>query len=136
MVPAEGDLHAELFAYEEFTMNEEHDVAQYDLVPQNAKVSENVCLRTVFAVVKYVNARRASNGAAVNVHTLLEKFVFKTLAFLAAVLGMENIPLAQGTDVCTPGFSAGETCSNNYLNWFLLLLFLGLVILTLWFALR
>ena len=67
-----------------------------------------------------------------NVHTLLEKFVFKTLAFLAAVLGMENIPLAQGTDVCTPGFSADETGSNR----FLLLLFLALVILTLWFALR
>ena len=85
-----------------------------------------------FAVVKYVNARRASHSAAVNVHTLLEKFVFKTLAFLAAVLGMENIPLAQGTDICTPGFSADETGSNR----FLLLLFLALVILTLWFALR
>ena len=45
---------------------------------------------------------------------------------------METIPLAQGTDVCTPGFSADETGSNR----FLLLLFLALVILTLWFALR
>ena len=43
LIPAEGDLTAELFADEEFKMNEE----QYDLVPQNAKVSENVCLRAV-----------------------------------------------------------------------------------------
>ena len=137
MIPAKGDLTAELFTDEEFKMDEEHDVAQYDLVPQNAQAPVNVCYAQSFAVVKYVNARRASHGAVVNVPTLLEKFVFKTLAFLAAGLGMENIPLAQGTDVCnTPGFSADETGSNNYLSWSLLLLFLGLVILTLWFALR
>ena len=137
LIPAKGDLTAELFTDEEFKMDEEHDVAQYDLVPQNAQAPVNVCYAQSFAVVKYVNARRASHGAVVNVPTLLEKFVFKTLAFLAAGLGMENIPLAQGTDVCnTPGFSADETGSNNYLSWSLLLLFLGLVILTLWFALR
>ena len=124
--PAEGDLTAELFADEEFKMNAEHDVAQYDLVPQSARAPVNVCCAQSFTVVKYVNARRASHGAVVNVPTLLEKFVFKTLDFLVAVLGMENIPLAQGTDVCvTPGFSADETGSNNYLSSFLLLLRTG-----------
>ena len=106
MIPAEGDLTAELFADEEFKMNEEHDVAQYDLVPQNAKVSENVCLRTVLCSCQVCQRPARKPWRA------CDKFVFKTLALLAAVLGMENIPLAQGTDVCTPGFSADETGSN------------------------
>ena len=73
-------------------MKSMHDVAQYDLVPPNAKVPENVCYAQSFAVVKYVNARRASHSAAVNVHTLLEKFVFKTLAFWLQFLEWRTSP--------------------------------------------
>jgi len=63
-------------------MKSMHDVAQYDLVPPNAKVPENVCYAQSFAVVKYVNDRRACHGATVNVPTFLEKFMFKTLTIL------------------------------------------------------
>ena len=59
-------------------MNEEHDIAQNDLASTNAKVPANVCYAQSFAVVKYVNAWRASHGAIVNVPTFLEKFAFKT----------------------------------------------------------
>ena len=76
------------------------------------------CFAQSSAAIKYVNARRASHGALANVLML---FLF---------LGLGNIPMAQGADVCiTPGFSEDGTGSNNYLSWFLLTVFLGLAIL-------
>ena len=126
LTPADENMMAELYADEEFKMNEEHDIAQ------NAPAPVNVFFAQSSAVVKYVNARRASHGAIVNVPTVFQKYVFKTLVFLAVLLGLENVPLAQSTDVCiTPGFSADGTGSNNYRNWFGLLMILVLAILAL-----
>ena len=134
ITPADGGMLQKPFADEEFKMNEEHDIAQNDLVPMNAEVPATACYAQASAVVKYVNARHASHGAVVNVLTLFEKFVFKTCFSAFGI--RKHIPLAQGSDTCiTPGFSEVGTDSTNYLGCFLLKFFLGLAILASWFAL-
>ena len=123
LTPADGDLMAELYADEErsrwmkrmtlLRMTWPNRMPRFPWM--SATLSLCSCQRPA-----------RSHGAVVNVPTVFQKFVFKTPAFLAALIGLENSPLAQGPDVCiTPGFSSAGTGSNNYLNWFLLTFFSG-----------